>query len=138
MVPGAANPQALNRYAYVLNNPLRYTDPTGRLPEASVSGEPVPYEPPPLPPYVLALINAGNELLGRVPGNAGVSLQGPKSGQKEWNLAEFRGPIIYVRVQAKLAGMVATDRPNQLIYAEPSRLKFEFPVGKCGKYYRLP
>jgi hypothetical protein len=28
-VPGAGNPQALNRYSYVLNNPLRYTDPTG-------------------------------------------------------------------------------------------------------------
>ena len=26
---GPANPQALNRYAYVLNNPLRYVDPTG-------------------------------------------------------------------------------------------------------------
>jgi len=28
-VPGAANPQAYNRYSYVLNNPLRYTDPSG-------------------------------------------------------------------------------------------------------------
>src|SRR5215216_1063579 len=29
IVPGHANPQNLNRYSYVLNNPLRYTDPTG-------------------------------------------------------------------------------------------------------------
>jgi hypothetical protein len=29
IVPGYANPQNLNRYSYVANNPLRYTDPTG-------------------------------------------------------------------------------------------------------------
>jgi hypothetical protein len=31
---GPNNPQALNRYSYVLNNPLKYTDPTGHSPAA--------------------------------------------------------------------------------------------------------
>jgi len=31
IVPGYANPQNLNRFSYVTNNPLRYTDPTGHL-----------------------------------------------------------------------------------------------------------
>ncbi len=35
LVPGAANPQALNRYSYTLNNPLRYTDPTGHWVETA-------------------------------------------------------------------------------------------------------
>jgi hypothetical protein len=29
MVPGAGNPQALNRFSYSLSNPLKYTDPSG-------------------------------------------------------------------------------------------------------------
>ena len=29
IVPDPGDPQALNRYSYVLNNPVRYTDPTG-------------------------------------------------------------------------------------------------------------
>ena len=32
VVPDYTNPQSLNRYAYALNNPLRYTDPTGHDP----------------------------------------------------------------------------------------------------------
>jgi len=32
VVPEPGNPQALNHYAYVYNNPLRYTDPSGHFP----------------------------------------------------------------------------------------------------------
>jgi RHS repeat-associated protein len=31
IVPEPGNPQALNRYAYAYNNPLRYTDPMGHV-----------------------------------------------------------------------------------------------------------
>ena len=32
LVPNPGNPQSFNRYAYVLNNPLKYTDPSGHDP----------------------------------------------------------------------------------------------------------
>jgi hypothetical protein len=32
MVPGAGNPMAWDRYAYSLNNPINYTDPSGNVP----------------------------------------------------------------------------------------------------------
>jgi hypothetical protein len=34
VVPGAGSPQALNRYVYALNNPLKSIDPSGISPKA--------------------------------------------------------------------------------------------------------
>ncbi len=39
IVPEPGNPQSLNRYAYVYNNPLRYTDPSGRRPTSGCEYE---------------------------------------------------------------------------------------------------
>jgi hypothetical protein len=36
IVPGAYDPQDLNRYAYARNNPLKYSDPDGHLPALAV------------------------------------------------------------------------------------------------------
>jgi RHS repeat-associated protein len=36
IIPDPANPQSLNRYSYVLNNPIMYTDPNGRFPWAAI------------------------------------------------------------------------------------------------------
>jgi len=56
VVPEPGNPQALNRYAYVLNNPLKYTDPSGHKSdpdgaEAEKQPNADPPPPPPLFPY---------------------------------------------------------------------------------------
>jgi RHS repeat-associated protein len=40
IVPGAENPQALNRYSYVLDNPLTHSDPTGHcVPDVNCPGD---------------------------------------------------------------------------------------------------
>jgi hypothetical protein len=38
-VPEPGNPQELNRYSYVRNSPLRYTDPTGHFIQCDANGE---------------------------------------------------------------------------------------------------
>ena len=40
LIPNAYNPQELNRYSYVNNNPLRYTDPSGHF---AIAAAPVGY-----------------------------------------------------------------------------------------------
>ncbi len=52
IVPSPGNPQSLNRYAYVLNNPLRYTDSTGHC--------------GPLTPLCLGLLLGGMALMIKV------------------------------------------------------------------------
>ena len=56
IVPSFANPQNLNRFGYVINNPVRYTDPTGHVctdpddptPSCEGGGPPPPNTPAPL------------------------------------------------------------------------------------------
>jgi RHS repeat-associated protein len=62
MVPNAANPQDFNRYSYVRNNPVRFTDPSGNIPidcwgdssycsnTTTLPSSPYPSRPPQQPP----------------------------------------------------------------------------------------
>ena len=40
LIPDTYDPQALNRYSYVLNNPYKYVDPSGNLPTQATVGTP--------------------------------------------------------------------------------------------------
>ncbi len=74
IVPEPGNPAALNRYSYVLGNPLRYTDPTGHANECGIYGgtscgdygPKVPVEIVQAPPDALDNIWAVTELIGSV------------------------------------------------------------------------
>jgi len=51
VLPEPGDPQQLNRFAYVRNNPLRFTDSTGhRIDPGGDQGLPKPTQPPPPPP----------------------------------------------------------------------------------------
>jgi len=67
-VPGTGNPQAYNRYSYVLNNPIRYNDPTGHFcsdpedlwsPGCDGSGGRPKNAPAPLPDSPVVINNPG-------------------------------------------------------------------------------
>lgn len=63
IVPNSSNPQSFNRYSYVRNNPLNFTDPMGHR-ECGASddcSDPLPYEPPPLLPLVEFVGDYSNE-----------------------------------------------------------------------------
>jgi len=74
IVPEPGNPAALNRYSYVLGNPLRYTDPTGHANECGIYGgtscgdygPKIPVESVQAPPDALDNVWAVTELIGSV------------------------------------------------------------------------
>jgi hypothetical protein len=87
-VPGAGNPQALNRYSYCYNNPLKYTDSSGHAYESGyIPGEPCEgtYEPePPQPPEVPPSPSGGDPATPFIVGLEWLTGQGPRHH-------EFRG-----------------------------------------------
>jgi len=80
MVPSPGNPQSLNRYAYTLNNPLKYIDPTGHGEDCGPTGhdkcESDPPPPPPPPWYAQPLERLDNWLWATKPSVIGIQVGG--------------------------------------------------------------
>jgi len=84
IVPDYTNPQALNRYSYVYNNPLRYNDPSGHCPAGQEETSPGVCETPPTKTYV---IDPGVVIEGER-----VTLDEAVAGMSDDQLIEFWGP----------------------------------------------
>jgi len=99
LVPQPGNPQSLNRYAYTLNNPQRYADPSGHAAETvvdiiSIAADVAAVKQDPSVGNVTALvIDVGCALLPGVPAFAGVFIRGLKATDKALDVAKVLSKV---------------------------------------------
>ena len=112
VVPEPGNPQALNRYAYVNNNPLRYTDPSGHWLETAWDIlnigwdiQEIRQDPGNLWNWGALVVDVGTALLPGVPAFAGVVSKGGKAAKAAVEVASHADEVGDAgRVVAKAAG----------------------------------
>ena len=99
---GPSNPQALNRYSYVQNNPLKYTDPSGHNPAAGAIGGLL----------ALAGISVSAPVIAAIAAVASIGMLAvflSDAGNRDWLAAQINGGITNVEgfsasLEAQLKG----------------------------------
>ncbi len=101
IVPEPGNPQALNRYAYVTNNPLRYTDPSGHWLEtawdiANIAWDIYEVYRDPGNPWnwVALAMDVGAAVLPAVPAGVGLVVQGGKAAKAAVEVASHADEVM--------------------------------------------
>ena len=94
LVPEPGNPQALNRYAYVNNNPLKYTDPSGHWLETAWDILNIGWDiyevyrnPRDVWNWVALAADVGAAILPAVPGGVGLVVRGGRAAKAGIELA---------------------------------------------------
>jgi RHS repeat-associated protein len=108
VVPEPGNPQALNRYAYVNNNPLKYTDPSGHWLETAWDIlniawdiQEIRQDPGNLWTWGALVVDVGTALLPGVPAFAGVVSKGGKAAKAAVEVASHADEAVDA---ARMAG----------------------------------
>jgi RHS repeat-associated protein len=101
IVPEPGNPQALNRYAYVYNNPLQYTDPSGHWLETAWDIANIVWDiheirqdPGNLWNWGALVVDVGTALLPGVPAFAGVVSKGGKAAKAAVEVASHADEVV--------------------------------------------
>ena len=117
IVPGAANPQAWNRYSYVLGNPLKYTDPSGHTYICGASCE-AEYEKP---QYTLDDYAA----------TFGVTFT--DDGKKKWDWKNKVAALLAVRTVANKLAETTGGSATDAFGAVYGNVNFQWVDGVCGE-----
>jgi len=109
------NPQAFNRYSYVVNNPLKYTDPSGHWFDLVIEAASISFDLQQMgsdPSWQNAAILALDVALAFVPGVPGVfglTIKGGKKASKFRNPVNIEGRIEGVRTGVSRVGGEAAE-----------------------------
>ncbi len=100
-MPEPGNPQSLNRYAYVTNNPLRYTDPSGHWLEtawdiANIAWDiyEVYRDPGNAWNWVALAMDVGAAVLPAVPAGVGLVVRGGKAAKAAVEVASHADEVV--------------------------------------------
>jgi len=121
-VPEPGNPQALNRYAYVNNNPLKYTDPSGHWLETAWDILNIGWDlyevyrdPRNAWNWVALAADVGAAILPVVPGGVGLVVRGGKAAKAAVEVASHADEAVdAAKIGAKVAEEVAEEAAERV------------------------
>jgi len=136
LVPEPGNPQALNRYAYVNNNPLKYTDPSGHWLETAWDILNIAWDiyevrrDPSLLNIGALVVDVGAAVLPFVPAGVGMVVRGGKATKAAVEVASHADEVADV-------GKLGTKAAEELVEQAAKQVGKEAAEEAAGQMHHL-